>query len=315
MSRRLVFRRKTCRADARSRDPAKLRELIQELTPKYSISAICNLLHINRSKYYYKPRRREIDPQIEHEVLHCFKESGNNYGTRRIKQVLHQKGYQVSRRKIGQIMRKHNLASNYTKKRYKPAQNGCNESSIPNLLSRKFRQSTPLAAVVSDLTYVRVGEKWCYICLITDLWNREIIGWSVGEHKDALLVQEALYSIPYALDQIGLFHTDRGKEFDNKLIDDVLDTFQIRRSLSKKGCPHDNAVIESTNKTLKTEFIYQQGFDSVASLRTKLSCYIHWYNHERLHSSLGYQTPASQHLKSTLTLFYTTTLFYCCKKG
>lgn len=212
-------------------------------------------------------------------------------------------------------MQQHHLISNYTKKCYKPVSNGCNESQIPNLLDRKFTQSTALTVVVSDLTYVRVRDEWCYICLITDLWNREIIGWSVGEHKDAKLVQDAFYSIPYSLDQIELFHTDRGKEFDNKLIDDLLATFHIKRSLSKKGCPHDNAVIESTNKALKTEFIYQQGFDSLAELRAKLAHYIHWYNHERLHSSLSYQTPASQHLKATLTLFYTTTLFYCCKKG
>lgn len=174
------------------------------MNPKYSISAIYNVLHINRSKYYYKPHKRKIDPQIENNILQICKDSGNNYGTRRIKKALRQKGYQVSRRLIGQMMRKHHLVSNYTKKKYKPTQNGRNESKTPNSLDRKFEQSTALTAVASDLTYVLVNGCWCYICLIMDLWNREIIGWSVGEHKNALLVQEAFYSIPYTLDQISL---------------------------------------------------------------------------------------------------------------
>lgn len=269
---------------------------------------------MNRSKYYYKPHKREVDPSLEQKVLQCFKDSRNNYGTRRIRQSLRSEGYIVSRRLIGRIMKQHNLTSNYTKKSYKPAQSGCNQSKIPNLLNRKFSQSAALSTVVSDLTYVPVNNRWCYICLITDLWNREIIGWSVGEHKDAKLIEKAFYSIPYSLNQISLFHTDRGKEFDNKLIDDILKAFHIKRSLSRKGCPYDNAVIEATNKSLKTEFIYQQRFDSLAELETKLAQYIHWYNNQRLHSSLNYQTPAAQHAKATSALFYTTALFYCCKK-
>ena len=88
-----------------------------------------------------------------------------------------------------------------------------------------------------------------------------------------------------------MFHTDRGSEFDNFDIDELLDVFGIRRSLSRKGNPYDNAVIESTNKILKKELIYRQVFTSLDQLRRELNSYVWWYNNERMHSTLGYMSP------------------------
>ena len=87
--------------------------------------------------------------------------------------------------------------------------------------------------------YVKVANTWHYVCLFIDLF-REIVGYSAG--KNANLVVKAISKINHNLKQITLFHTDRGKEFDNKLIDEVLKTFEIERSLSTKGCPYNNAV-------------------------------------------------------------------------
>ncbi|WP_070709700.1 IS3 family transposase, partial [Enterococcus sp. HMSC065H12] len=98
----------------------------------------------------------------------------------------------------------------------------CNEAKTANVLDRTFTQEQPLEAIVTDLTYVRVGKKWHYICLILDLFNREIIGYSCGEKKDASLVKEAFGRIPYSLTDVKLFHTDRGKEFDNQTIHEIL---------------------------------------------------------------------------------------------
>ena len=92
---------------------------------------------------------------------------------------------------------------------------------------------------MSDLTYVRVGTKWHYTCLFVDLSNREIIGYSAGASKSAELVYQALSSIKGNLNDVRPFHTARGKEFDNKLISETLETFGIQRSLSMKGCPYD----------------------------------------------------------------------------
>jgi len=136
-----------------------------------------------------------------------------------------------------------------------------------------------------------VNSKWNYVCLLVDLFNREIIGYSAGPYKDANLVYKAFSRIKTPLDSITLFHTDRGNEFKNKLIDEVLDTFKIKRSLSKKGCPYDNAVAEATFKIFKTEFAKNYHFDSLEELDIKLFDYINWFNNIRIHSTLGYLSP------------------------
>lgn len=87
--------------------------------------------------------------------------------------------------------------------------------------------------------------KWHYICLLINLFNREIVGYSAGDKKDADLVYEALVTSKINLSKIKIFHTDRGNEFKNKIIDEVLEAFDIKCSLSKKGCPYDSAVAEA----------------------------------------------------------------------
>jgi len=98
-------------------------------------------------------------------------------------------------------------------------------------------------------------------------------------------------SVKKRLDSITLFHTDRGNEFKNKLIDEVLDTFQIKRSLSMKGCPYDNAVAEATFKIFKTEFARNYHFEDLEQLEFMLSDYINWFNNIRIHGTLGYLSP------------------------
>ena len=158
-------------------------------------------------------------------------------------------------------------------------------------MNREFARKKPLEAIVTDLTYVKVGRKWHYICLILDLFNREIIGYSCGKYKSAELVKRAFSRISYPLTEVSLFHTDRGKEFDNQTIETILQTFGITRSLSEKGCPYDNAVAESTYKSVKIEFVYPQHFETLEQLELELFDYVHWWNHLRLHGTLGYETP------------------------
>lgn len=119
------------------------------------------------------------------------------------------------------------LTSNYTKVKFKPAKSAVNEATIANKLKRQFSNRAPLEAIVTDLTYVKVGGKRHYICLILDLFTREIIGYSCRPNKEDNLVKKALSRISYPLTSIDYFHTDRGKEFDNQMIDDLLETFKI----------------------------------------------------------------------------------------
>ena len=231
------------------------------------------------------------EDELEEEIKQIFKKSRNNYGSRKIKKELEKKDKIVSRRRIARIMKSNALVSNYTVAQYKVMKSKCNEEKVENILDRQFNGRKILEVCVSDLTYVRVGNKWCYVCLIIDLNNREIIGYWLGDKKDSKLVEEALYSIKYPLNQIELFHTDRGLEFCNKRIKEVLSVSGIRRSLSNKGTPYDNAVIEATNKIIKKEFMYHKKFKNIRQLKLEMSEYVYWYNNIRIHGSLGYQSP------------------------
>ena len=162
---------------------------------------------------------------------------------------------------------------------------------MDNKLDRNFNREERMDVVVSDLTYVNVAGNWNYICLILDLYNREIVGYAAGKNKDASLVKQAIQTIDYDLSKINLFHTDRGNEFKNEMIDEIFDTFNIERSLSKKGCPFDNAVAEATYKVIKTEFAFNRRFESFEELKLDLFDYVHWYNNIRIHSSLDYLAP------------------------
>lgn len=165
-----------------------------------------------------------------------------------------------------------------------------NEEPVKNELDRKFDNQEELAVVVSDLTYVRMNGKWNYVCLFVDLFNREIIGHSAGPQKTKNLVYKALSSVNRRIDLIQMFHTDRGSEFKNKIIDEALETFSIQRSLSMKGCPYDNAVAEAMFKVVKTEFTNSAHFGSLDQLALELDDYVHWFNKIRIHGTLGYKS-------------------------
>jgi putative transposase len=270
--------------------------VIRNNTHKYSVSAMCKVLQISRSTYYYEAKQTPDESSLTAEITRIFKESRNNYGTRKIKAKLKQDDYQISRRRIGRIMKQEGLVSNYTVAQFRPHVDKCNESKAANIVNREFNNQPQYNVVVSDLTYVRVGTSWNYICMLVDLFNREIIGYSAGKNKDAPLVSKALTRINANLENINVFHTDRGNEFKNKVIDETLETFNIKRSLSMKGCPYDNAVAEATFKIIKTEFVKHRTFESLEELQYELADYVNWFNNHRIHSSLDYLTPAEYRL-------------------
>jgi putative transposase len=257
---------------------------------------MCAVLQIPRSTFYYEAKAKEDETPLKEDIKRIFLASKRNYGTRKIKKMLSKEGKQISRRRIGRIMKELGLVSTYTIAQYKAHKKPTNEEKIGNKVAQEFDGRDCLEVVVSDLTYVRVDGKWNYVCLITDLYNREFIGYSAGQNKDPRLVHEAFASIRANLNKIKIFHTDRGNEFKNNTIDGLLETFEIQRSLSHKGCPYDNAVAEAAFKVFKTEFIYQNVFASLDELKVGLAAYVHWYNNIRIHSSLGYLTPVEYRL-------------------
>ena len=255
---------------------------------------MCRILNLSLALVYYQRKNKRIDVELENEIVRIFIESKNNYGSRKIKFKLKEKGIIVSIKKVRKIMVLHGLISNYTIKQFKVHKGpSCNNDPVDNELNREFNQEKELNVTVSDLTYVNVAGKWNYICIIIDLFNREIVGYAAGKNKDASLVYHAFSRIKEDLSKINLFHSDRGNEFKNKLIEELLKTFNIKRSLSKKGCPYDNAVAEATFKVIKTEFAFNRRFESFEELEIELFDYVNWYNNIRIHGSLDYETPVS----------------------
>ena len=253
---------------------------------------MCRVLGIHRSMVYRHAKafpKDEPDP-LTSAVKNSFKQSKGIYGARKIKADLSRQGIIISRRRVRKNMAQEGLNSVYTVKKYRPAKR-CNEQALPNLVDRKFHDRAPLEVVVSDLTYVKIEGRWAYLCPVADLFNREVIGWSVGHQKNGQLVQDAFLEIPYNLNQIDMVHSDRGKEFEHQLLQAMTESFAWNRSLSRKGNPWDNAVMESLNHVIKTEFVGNRSFESMAHFKMDFFEYIHWYNHHRLHGSLGYKTP------------------------
>ena len=129
------------------------------------------------------------------------------------------------------------------------------------------------------------------MCLLVGLADRGIAGHSAGRARDTGLVLAAFATLDFPLTDVQVFRTDRGSEFDNTRIDELLDVFDIKRSLPRKGNPYDNAVVESTNRLLRKELVYRNHYTTIGQLRHDLNDYVWWSDDRRLHSTLGYQSP------------------------
>ena len=139
---------------------------------KYSVSAMCRVLKIARATYYYESKPKTDEAELVSEVKEIFRQSRNNYGTRKIKRELAKRGKIVSRRKIGKIMNAEGLVSNYTVAQFKIHSDKYNESKVANKVERKFDNQPQYNVVVRGLTYVRVGMSWNYICVLIDLFKK-----------------------------------------------------------------------------------------------------------------------------------------------
>jgi transposase InsO family protein len=264
---------------------------------RYPISAQCEILGIARATYYLyrdgfpEDRRAAADEELAVEVERVHRENRGVYGARKIKSVLDGEGVVASRRRIGRAMKKRGLTSAYHKKAHRPRKAQANGSAAGNVVARGFSGRRPLDVLVGDLTYVRVGARWAYTCLLLDLANREIVGHGAARRRDAGLVKATFATVDANLFDVDVFHSDRGAEFAGKEIDELLGLFGIRRSLSAKGDPWDNAVAEATFRLYKAEFASREAFATIDELKAKLADYVHWFNNVRVHSTLGYLTP------------------------
>ena len=218
-------------------------------------------------------------------------DSHERYGAGKTKAALERRGVTASGRRIVSIMKRRGMAGAYARGTSEPHRTRADEAGLANILDREFDGYEPRTHLASDLTYVRVGGEWAYVCLLIGLANRGIAGHGADTGRAAGLVMAAFATLDFPLTGVEVFRTDRGGGFDNARIDELLDVFDIGRSPSGKGDPYDNAVVESTDRLLKKELIYRNHYTSLEQLRSDLNDYVWWSDNQRLHSTLGYRSP------------------------
>lgn len=171
---------------------------------------MCKILEVSRSGYY-KYRNKDFSKQKDEHtdlVVKVFHDSHQIYGARKIKKACEDQGVILSRRRIGRIMAEEGLVSRYTVAQFKSRRQDVNRDDAKNIIDQDFEGRSKNEVIVSDLTYVRVGNSWHYICVLVDLFNREIVGYSAGPRKTAQLVKEAFATVEGILDNIQYFHRD-----------------------------------------------------------------------------------------------------------
>ena len=211
------------------------------------------------------PEAGRVDP-IAGDVHAVRRDSHERCGAGKIKAALERRGVTASRRRIVNIMKRRGMTSAYARRTFKPHKTRVNEARLANILDREFDGYEPRTHLASDLTYVRVGGKWAYACLLIDLANRSIAGHSADTSRTADLVMAAFATLGFPLTEVEVFRTDRGGGFDN-------------------------AVVESTNRLLKKELIYRNHYTSLEQLRSDPDDYVWWSDNQRLHSTLAYRSP------------------------
>ena len=164
----------------------------------------------------------------------------------------------------------------------------------PNLLARNFTPEAPNRVWTGDITYIPTGEGWLYLGVVLDLFNREVIGWSIKPRMTADIVTDALSMAWFRRqpDAGAIFHSDRGSQYASLAMRNKLVEYGMTASMSRKGNCWDNAPTESFFNSLKNERVHGTRYDTRADAAADLFEYIAvFYNRRRRHSSLSYCSP------------------------
>ncbi len=192
-------------------------------------------------------------------------------------------------------MKEHCLRARALKTYSKPAKVKFFYKEIQNKRKDIDKATAPNQQWSGDITYLKVGSKWHYLAVVIDLFSRRVIGWAFGKNKSTELTLKALRLAIKKRQPKGnvLFHTDRGAEYRAHTVQQYLKRHNINASMNRPGCCTDNAEVESFFHSLKADLIRGNLFETMSKLLTKLKSYLNYfYNRQRLHSSLGYKTPA-----------------------
>ena len=266
----------------------------------FPIAALCRLLGISRQGYYaYANRppsvRTVADQQLGTRVQQVFEASEERYGSPRILKALRASGWTVSKRRIERTMRGLGLTPPMRRRHKITTQANVTHAVAPNVLARDFTATRPNERWVTDITYVWTDEGWSYCAAILDLFSRSVVGWAVSASLSTTLPLAALdMAVRRRRPGQGLVHhSNRGCQYTSGDYREQLSALGVTVSMSRKGNCWDNAVAESFFATLKKELVHRRSWPDRTTLRNALFDYIEvFYNRRRLHSTIGYKTPA-----------------------
>ena len=268
----------------------------------YPVQLMCEVLRVSKQgfsafcKREEQRRRREAkEAALVALVKEAHRQGRCVGGYRPVHQALQKQGVRTNKHKVAQIMKEHGLQARPPKRFQKTTNSRHGEGVSPNLLGRDFTADAPNQKWLSDITYIWTGEGWMYLATILDLYSRQIVGWRTSSSLDASFVVEALKdAIGKRRPPAGLIvHSDRGVQYASRAFRAVVEEHGMLQSMSGKGDCWDNAPMESFFSTLKRELVDVVRFSTRMEARRALFSYIEvFYNRQRLHSSLGYQSPA-----------------------
>ncbi|MFG3309671.1 IS3 family transposase [Streptomyces wuyuanensis] len=268
----------------------------------HSVKRACELLKVSRTAFYArrsgKPGLRTAqDAELTRRIAAVHERSRGTYGAPRVHAVLKREGAGCGRRRVARLMRAAGLEGRHRRRRHRTTIPDPRSALRPDLVVRDF---TPDAAELDtrwcgDITYVPTDEGWLYLATVIDIASRRVVGWATADHLRTDLVADALRS---ACQQrrpahTVIFHSDRGCQYTSQQFAVLADELDVRLSVGRTGQCWDNALAESFFATIKRELLDTSTWPSRAVARTAIFDFIEgWYNLHRLHSSLGYRSPA-----------------------
>ena len=259
------------------------------------MATLLQIAHLPRSSYYYHAARLPRPPKhvAEREAIHqiCAEHKGR-YGYRRVTLTLHQRGYRTNHKLVMKLMREEHLRCMLRPQKYRSYRGEVGKVA-PNRLNRRFRATQPNTKWATDITEFKVQGQKLYLSPILDLFNGEIVSYSISKTPDFRLVMDMLQQALRKIPDLGplLLHSDQGWHYQMKPYQMLLKENGITQSMSRKGNCYDNSVIENFFGLLKSELYNNQSFPSVESFQNELDQYIDYYNNSRIKVKLKGLSP------------------------
>lgn len=272
---------------------------IQARKAEHAVSRMCHLLGVSPSGFHAwtnrgESLRRRQDRLLESRLRIAFAQSRQTYGSPRLTCEMRDLGFAVGRRRVARLMRQSELKAR-PRRRFTVTTDPCHADPVaPNLLKQQFGADRPDQKWASDITYVWTRQGFVYLAVVLDLHARKVVGYAMADRIDTTLALTALdRAIAVRRVAPGLIHhSDRGSQYCAKAYQSRLRDKGMTISMSAKGNAYDNAMVESFFKTLKTECVWRQTFDTRAQATKVIADYIDgFYNPIRRHQALGYVSP------------------------